>query len=183
MKKHIKPKIKVRTMIKIMGLFLSVIILLSSGCAKKERQSLEKYSDVLTVADLLEVISYSGSIDRKVAVNPKGVHISFHLWVIGNKNKEKKEDEIFIAHIEYLMTNEKNLIEDMKTSESITGIGNRAWYDSFANGSAELFYYVADKNILVGLEGYAEGSDKPPSTLINKEGFILLARLIEKRLK
>lgn len=170
-------------MIKIMGIFLSVIILLSSGCAKKERKSLEKYSDVFTEADLREVISYPGSIDRKVAVNPQGVHISFYLLVNGNKDKEKKEDEIFIAHIEYLMINEKNLIEDMKTSESIIGIGDRAWYDSFPNGNAELIYYVADKNILVGIEGYTEGSDKPPSTLINKEGFILLAKLIEKRLK
>ena len=170
-------------MIKIMGIFLSVIILLSSGCAKKERKSLEKYSDVFTEADLREVISYPGSIDRKVAVNPKGVHISFHLLLIGNKDKEKKEDEIIIAHIEYLMTNEKNLIEDMKTSESIKGVGDRAWYDSFTHGSAELIFYVADKNILVGLEGYTERSDKPPSTLINKDGFILLAKLIEKRLK
>jgi hypothetical protein len=71
----------------------------------------------------------------------------------------------------------------MKTSESIIGIGDRAWYDSFTNGNADLIFYVEDENILVGIEGYTEGSDKPPTTLINKEGFILLAKLIEKRLK
>ncbi len=74
-------------------------------------------------------------------------------------------------------------MKDMKTSEPITGIGNRAWYDSFESGDAEMIFYVADKNILVGIEGHTKGADNLTSTFINKKGFILLAKLIEKRLK
>jgi hypothetical protein len=168
---------------KIMYMLLSVIILLSSGCTKKERESLEKYSDIFTVADLREIMSYPESIERKVATDTKGVHIRFYHQVIGSNNKEKEGDEILIAHIEYLETKEKNLIEDMKTSEPIRGIGDHAWYDSFGHGNAELIFYDADKNILVGIEGYTEGSDNPPGTLINKGGFIYFAKLIETRLK
>lgn len=169
-------------MIKIMGMFLSVLILLSTGCAKKERESLEKYSDILALADLSEIISYPGYIEEQVVVNPEDVHISFHVRAIA-ADKKKKRDEIFIVHIEYLIIDKKRLIKDMKTSEPVSGIGDHAWYDSFKNGSAELFFYISDKNILVALEGYTEGSDNPPETLINREGFVHLAKLIEKRLK
>ncbi len=158
------------------------MILISIGCSKKEREPLEKYSDIFTVTDLRTVISYPGIIEKKVVKAPEGVHINFYVRESIHK-KKNNGSEIFIAHIEYLMSSEKELIEDMKTSETISGIGGHAWYDSFKNGSAELIFYIPDKNILVGLEGYTKGEDFPPSTFIKKEGFIRLAKLIEERLK
>lgn len=169
---------KGRTMTKIMMIFLSVMILVSMGCIKKERDPLGKYSDIFTLADLRRVISYPGIIEKQVAIKPQAVHIKFYIQA-----NTRKGDEIFIANIEYLISSERELIKYMKTSEPITGIGDRAWYDSFEKGSAGLIFYVADKNILVGLEGRTKGSDYPPSTFINKEEFIIIAKLIEKRLK
>lgn len=166
---------------KIMIVFFLIMILLSTGCTKKGRESLEKYSDILTVSDLRKAISYPGIIEKEVVKNPNGVHISFYAEV--NTHEKREAGEIFIAHIEYLISSEKKLVNDMKTSKPITGISDRAWYDTFEKGNAELFFYIADKNILVGLEGRAEGSGYTPSTFIQKEGFILLAKLIEKRLK
>ena len=168
-------------------IFLSVMMLVSSGCTKTEsgllgkRESLEKYADVFTLADIRRIISYPRTIEREVVKTPKAVHINFYIQT--KKYKKRAGDEIFILHIEYLMSSASDLRNDMKTSEPVKGIGDYAWYESFKRGQSELIYYIADKNILVGLEGHNRGSAYPSSTLIDREGFILLAKLIENRLK
>jgi hypothetical protein len=173
-------------MTKIIMMFLSVMMLLSAGCAKEEsdlkeeRESLEKYADIFTLADLRRIVSYPGTIEKEVVKTPQAVHVNFYIRT--KKYKKKAGDEIFILHIEHLMSSESELRNDMKTSEPVKGIGDSAWYESFDRGQSELIYYIADKKILVGLEGRNRGSDYPSSTLIDREGFIFLAKLIEDRL-
>ncbi len=179
-------KNKNRTITRIIMIFLSVMMLVSSGCTKKEsdlqveRELLEKYAYIFELADLRRIVSYPHTIEREVVKTPRAVHINFYIKT--KKYKKKAGDEIFILHIEHLMSSASELRNDMKTSEPVEGIGDHAWYESFERGQSELIYYVADKNILVGLEGRNMESDYPSSTLIDREGFILLAKLVEKRL-
>jgi hypothetical protein len=168
-------------MLRIANIFLLILILILIGCAEKERESLEKYSDIITVADLREVISYPGMIEEAVTQGPEGVHITF--YIEGGSLKKEKTKEILSVHIEYLISSERDLMKEMSTSEPLTGIADYAWYDDFKNGSADLIFYIADKKLLVGIEGYTKFSDMPPSTFIDKDGFIRLAHLIEKRLR
>ena len=174
-------------MTKTLLIIFACMILMSSGCTNKdkelpvERESLEKYADIFTLEDLRSVVTYTGVIEREVEKAPKAVHIRYYIQT--KKHKKKSGDEIFILHLEYLMSSESELRDDMKTSELVTGIGDRAWYESFQRGESELIFYIADRNILVALEGRNRNSDYPSSTILNREEFIRLATLIENRLK
>ena len=171
----------------IVIIILSVILLIFSGCTNKDkellnkRESLEKYADIFTLEDLRRVVTYTGVIEREVEKDPQAVHIRYYLRT--KKHKKKSGDEIFILHLEYLMSSESQLRDDMKTSGPVTGIGDSAWYESFQRGQSELVFYIADRNILVGLEGRNRNSDYPASVKLNREEFIRLAALIENRLK
>jgi hypothetical protein len=172
---------------KIVLIIFACMFLISSGCTNKdkelpvERESLEKYADIFTLEDLHSVVTYTGVIEREVEKTPQAVHIRYYLQT--KKHKKKSGDEIFILHLEYLMSSESQLRDDMKTSEAVSGIGDRAWYESFQRGQSELVFYIADRNILVGLEGRNRNSDYPASIKLNREEFISLAALIENRLK
>jgi hypothetical protein len=73
------------TMTKIIMMFLSVMMLLSAGCAKEEsdlkeeRESLEKYADIFTLADLRRIVSYPGTIEKEVVKTPQAVHVNFYI--------------------------------------------------------------------------------------------------------
>ncbi len=171
----------------IVIIILSVILLIFSGCTNKDkellskRESLEQYADIFTLEDLRSVVTYTGVIEREVEKSPQAVHIRYYIQT--KKYKKKPGNEIFILHLEYLMSSESQLRNDMKTSGPVNGIGDRAWYESFKRGQSELVFYIADRNILVGLEGRNRNSDYPASVKLNKEEFIRLAALIENRLK
>ncbi len=172
---------------KIMLIIIACMVLISSGCTNKDkelpskRESLEKYADIFTLEDILTVVTYTGVIEREVEKSPQAVHIRYYIQT--KKLKKKSGNEIFILHLEYLMSSESELRDDMKTSEPVAGIGDRAWYESFQRGQSELVFYIADRNILVGLEGHNSNSDYPSSIKLNREEFIRLASLIENRLQ
>jgi hypothetical protein len=174
---------------KITGICISILLFTTAGCinnSKKDVKSLQKYSDIITVSDLRSVISYPGAIERTVTGNSEGIHLIFEDQSKPARNKDSREilvsREILITHIEYLKSSKADLIQDMKTSEALAGIGDHAWFTNYGKGNIDLIFYIADKNILVGLEGHAEGAKNKPSTFVNREGLVYLARLIEERL-
>lgn len=161
--------------------FLSFFTVAAIGCIKKGKESLEKYDNIITEEEILEIVSYSGIIERSINENTeKGVHLSF--GTEGYLSRSSDGVSIFNIHIEYLFSDEKELVQDMKGRQAITGIGTHAWYNKASNGYNSLIFYLSYTNIIVEMGGHTEGSGHDPSTFIEEDGLIQLSQLVESRL-
>lgn len=166
-------------MVRRIAILLMIITVFTVGCSKNE--SFEKYSDIITEADLYEIISYSGSLEKQVKKSPKGVHLTFGTEEFISSD-ERKGHSVLVVHVEDMVVDVKELKNDMKDRELVRDIGDCAWYDNFGKGYNELIFYTSDKNIIVQLGGDTEESDHDPSTFIDKDALIQLSQIIESRL-
>lgn len=168
-------------MIKITSILLAVVMITAVGCSGNGKESLEKYENIITEDDIREIIYYSGIIDRSCNENTKnGVHLSF--GTEGFLSREMDAESIFTLHVEYMFPKEKELINDMQGKEPLSDIGDLAWYSEASNGYSSLIFFIRDTNIIVELGSYNGESDHDPSILIDQEGLMQLAQVIESRL-
>ena len=146
-----------------------------------KKKKYDTNDNIITEDDIREIISYSGIIERSCNENTKkGVHLSF--GTEGFLSKEMSAESIFVLHVEYMFPKENELIDDMQGRQPLADIGDLAWYNEASNGYSSLIFYIRDTNIIVEMGCYNGDSDHDPSILIDKEGLIQLAQVIESRL-
>ncbi len=160
-------------------ILLMIIIVCTVGCSKNE--SLEEYSDIIMQADLYNVMSYSGNLEKHVKKSAEGFHLTFGTEEFISPNA-RKGHSVFVAHVEYMAGDMQELTNDMKDSIPVRDVGDYAWYNKFGNGYNELIFYTSNKNIIVQLGAYTQGSDHDYSTFIDKDALIQLSQTIESRL-
>ncbi|MEE9613634.1 MAG: hypothetical protein V3W31_01610 [Thermodesulfobacteriota bacterium] len=186
-----QERVKKRGM-KTAWVLVAALALAASGCSGGEggeggeggkdtagREPLDRYEDIITEADLRERISYTGTIERNVEKSHKMIHFTFGpegYYLSG----DGEWTAIFVAHLEYMTTHEETLLVDMGKNEPLPDQGEYVWYiKPSMTGYHRVLFYAKEKGIIVEVRGRAEGKDHDPSTVIDREGLVLLARIIK----
>ena len=160
-------------------LVMSIFVL--QGCSEKKQVSISRYEEILTVEDILSVVSFPGLLERhRSADTEKGIHLFFGKQ--GFSHPKSESPSLLIVRIEYLFPKEEELVKEMKDGEEIKGIGDLAWYKAQSQ-SGNLIFLVRDKDIVVKIYGRTDNSGVDLPCAVSKQDIIELARIAGDKLK